>query len=143
MTMEKLTERIQTPGGFFHFQLRDVLMICALIGGIWSFMLTRETGVVRQSEQIGQLRETIKDVAAQIATTNISVGTLKDQYNALDKKGTEHEQNVMNFFAQKDSEHDRRLTTLEGTLAQVVPDVREIKTQVKLVADMLAEKGKK
>lgn len=135
MTTNEIAHKFQEPGNFLQFQLRDILTVLAIGGAIVSFFLTREGGSATLTEQVKQLRSAV-DV------TNTTVLSQSREIHAIDTKGTEHEQQILKTLGDKDTEHERRLTNMEAVLQQAVPDIREIKTKVQIVADFL-EKGRK
>ena len=137
ITLDKITHETAMQV-LTKMKLHDILTIITalLLGFGWWNAETRgnsalATTVYNLGEVIKAMQVTQKELALKVE----GIDTRETLAQGLT-------QTAIHEGGERNNEQDRRLTTMETELATMIPDVREIKTRINFVADMLDERSK-
>ena len=120
---------------FSKMKLHDVISIMALLVCAFGWWNAETKGNSALAATVTELGETVKKIQA-------NQEKLTDKVQDLDTKGTQHSQADIRQQNERNNEQDRRINEQAAQLAQLVPDVREIKARINFVADLLDERTK-
>lgn len=126
--MEIVKTAIHNPD-FFSFRFRDILEILVIIGLGVGFLLTQTGRSVSLEGNLSNLTNTVDKLASHV--------------DDIDKRGTQQGQSFQHATSERNIDQDRRINTMENQLATVIPDLREIKTKLNFVADLITENKSK
>jgi hypothetical protein len=85
---------------------------------------------------------TVESITKTVSEIQQNQGLLTQRINDMDIKGTQSSQNTVKLETERNNEQDRRINIVEEQLKSVVPDVREIKTKLDFIANLLDERKK-
>lgn len=81
-------------------------------------------------------------LAANLAILTTTVDKLVMHIDDIDKRGTQAGQSFQYASRERNLDQDRRINAMEAQLSIVIPDLREIKTKLNFVADLITENKK-
>jgi hypothetical protein len=113
--------------GFFHMQLRDVLYAASLIIVGLLFVFQRQSEVRELSINVNN----VSKVVDQLVVTTVAQQKILDEHTS-----------DIRLNAERNLEQDKRIAEAQQQLVTLVPDMREIKTKLNFVADMLDRQQK-
>jgi hypothetical protein len=118
---------IPPPENFFHMQFRDILYAASLIIVGLLFVFQRQSDVRELSNNVGTITKNVEQLSVSVAT--------------LQKIQDVHTSDIR-MNGERNMEQDRRINEAQQQLVTLVPDMREIRTKLNFVADLMDQRQK-
>lgn len=118
-------------------KIHDVLSIVAIVVCVFGWW-NAATGA--QSKGNASLTANLTNLTETVSKLGHNQELLSAHLEDIDQKGTQASQAANRLALQANIEQDRRINGMDAQLATLVPDLREIRTKLNFVAELLDER---